>query len=90
MVGNGEGEGQATEPVAIVGMACKFPGAADLDAFWRLLVEGRNTVTEGNPGSGERLADLFNDPDGQNDACTSGRSWMGLNYSMPPSFAFPR
>lgn len=29
-------------PVAIVGMACRFSGAPDLDAFWRLLAEGRN------------------------------------------------
>ena len=41
------------EPIAIVGMACRFPGAPDLDAFWQLLVEGRNAVTEGVPGSGE-------------------------------------
>ncbi|TMQ03926.1 MAG: SDR family NAD(P)-dependent oxidoreductase [Deltaproteobacteria bacterium] len=26
------------EPIAIVGMAGRFPGAADVDAFWRLLV----------------------------------------------------
>ncbi|MCD0450494.1 acyltransferase domain-containing protein [Actinocorallia sp. API 0066] len=30
-------------PLAIVGMACRFPGGADdLDAFWRLLSEGRD------------------------------------------------
>jgi hypothetical protein len=29
------------EPVAIVGMACRLPGAADLEAFWRMLDEGR-------------------------------------------------
>ncbi|WP_342651074.1 type I polyketide synthase [Pseudomonas sp. REB1044] len=31
-------------PVAIVGIACCFPGAADIHAFWRLLVEGRTAV----------------------------------------------
>ena len=25
------------EPIAIVGMACRFPGAPDLDSFWKLL-----------------------------------------------------
>lgn len=34
------------EPVAIVGMSGRFPGAADPDAFWKLLVEGREGVTE--------------------------------------------
>jgi acyl transferase domain-containing protein/acyl carrier protein len=34
------------EPLAIVGMACRFPGGAnDLDAFWALLAEGRDAVT---------------------------------------------
>ena len=40
------------EPIAVVGMACRFPGAPDLASFWRLLEEGRNAVTEGVPGSG--------------------------------------
>ncbi|HSP26806.1 MAG TPA: type I polyketide synthase, partial [Saliniramus sp.] len=32
------------EPIAIVGMACRFPGASDPDSFWRLLAEGREAV----------------------------------------------
>ena len=61
------------EPIAIVGMACRFPGAADLDAFWQLLVEGKNAVTEGVPGSGVgRLADIIRDPGVQNEACRYG------------------
>jgi phthiocerol/phenolphthiocerol synthesis type-I polyketide synthase E len=31
--------------VAIVGMAGRFPGADDLDAFWNVLREGRETIT---------------------------------------------
>jgi len=31
--------------VAIVGMACRFPGARDLDAFWKNLCEGRESIT---------------------------------------------
>ncbi|MBZ4420285.1 type I polyketide synthase [Myxococcus sp. RHSTA-1-4] len=31
--------------VAIVGMACRFPGAKDLDTFWKNLCEGRESVT---------------------------------------------
>jgi acyl transferase domain-containing protein len=34
------------EPVAIVGMGCRYPGAADIDAFWRLLAGGVDAVTE--------------------------------------------
>ena len=31
------------EPLAIVGMACRLPGADGLDAFWQLVVEGRTS-----------------------------------------------
>jgi len=34
-------------PVAIVGIGCRFPGGAtDPDSFWRLLLEGRDAITE--------------------------------------------
>ena len=28
------------DPIAVVGMACRFPGAPDVAAFWQLLVDG--------------------------------------------------
>ena len=35
------------EPIAIVGMGCRFPGGADgPDAFWQLLREGRDAIRE--------------------------------------------
>ena len=34
------------EPIAIVGIGCRFPGAADPEAFWQLLRDGRDAVTE--------------------------------------------
>jgi acyl transferase domain-containing protein/acyl-CoA synthetase (AMP-forming)/AMP-acid ligase II/acyl carrier protein len=39
-----------TEPIAIVGVACRFPGASDIDAFWDLLRDGRSAV-----GPGDRI-----------------------------------
>ncbi len=61
------------EPIAVVGMACRFPGAPDLDSFWRLLVEGGNAVTEGVPGSGMgRIGEIIRDPDVRNPACRYG------------------
>ena len=34
------------DAVAIVGVGCKFPGADNLDEFWRVLVNGENHVIE--------------------------------------------
>ncbi len=31
--------------IAIIGMACRFPGAPDLDAFWRNLIGGVESIT---------------------------------------------
>ncbi|SME90667.1 non-ribosomal peptide synthase domain TIGR01720/amino acid adenylation domain-containing protein [Tistlia consotensis] len=33
------------EPIAVIGMAGRFPGAPDLEAYWDLLVEGREGLT---------------------------------------------
>jgi acyl transferase domain-containing protein/NAD(P)-dependent dehydrogenase (short-subunit alcohol dehydrogenase family) len=33
-------------PLAIIGMACRLPGAEDLDAYWQLLVDGRSAIVE--------------------------------------------
>ena len=39
-------EAARNEPIAIVGMACRFPGAPDLGAFWQLLCDGRDGLRE--------------------------------------------
>ncbi|MFD1313432.1 beta-ketoacyl synthase N-terminal-like domain-containing protein, partial [Streptomyces kaempferi] len=36
----------AHEPVAVVGLACRLPGASGPDAYWRLLAEGRSAITD--------------------------------------------
>jgi len=35
----------AVEPIAVVGMAARVPGARDIEEFWRNLVDGRESVT---------------------------------------------
>src|SRR5215212_2803590 len=48
------GEGMSTaghplgveEPIAVIGLSCRLPGAADPDAFWQLLRRGGDAVVE--------------------------------------------
>ena len=61
------------EPIAIVGMACRFPGASSVADFWRLLKAGENAVSEGDPGSGVgRMGELFPDDRVRSEACRFG------------------
>ncbi|MQT01736.1 beta-ketoacyl synthase N-terminal-like domain-containing protein [Streptomyces jumonjinensis] len=39
----------ADGPIAVVGMGCRLPGAADPGAYWTLLREGRDAVTDAPP-----------------------------------------
>src|SRR5271157_5621227 len=50
------------EPVAVVGIGCRFPGdVAGPDSFWDLLVEGRNAISRVPADRWD--ADTFYDPD---------------------------
>ncbi|MBI1390264.1 MAG: SDR family NAD(P)-dependent oxidoreductase [bacterium] len=55
-------EKEGVEPIAIIGMGCRFPGGADSPAaFWELLKEGRDAVTETPADRWD--VDAFYDPD---------------------------
>ncbi|MFI0816153.1 SDR family NAD(P)-dependent oxidoreductase [Streptomyces sp. NPDC021098] len=59
-----EVEDREREPIAIVGMACRFPGgAATPEGLWQLLADGRDTVGEFPTDRGWNLDGLY-DPDG--------------------------
>jgi polyketide synthase 12 len=35
-----------SEPIAVVGIACRVPGAANPDAFWRLMCDGADSIAD--------------------------------------------
>src|SRR5262245_32330850 len=54
---------RANEPIAVVGMACRFPGGVDSpDTLWEVLITGTDTVGDLPTDRGWNLETLF-DPD---------------------------
>ncbi|MCY1009272.1 beta-ketoacyl synthase N-terminal-like domain-containing protein [Nannocystis pusilla] len=50
------------EPVAVVGIGCRFPGAADPAAFWSLLRAGRHAIVDVPPSRWDAAALYDADP----------------------------
>ena len=55
-------ERRASEPIAIVGMACRYPGANSLDGLWELLASGADAIADFPTDRGWN-SELIYDPD---------------------------
>ncbi|WP_264991096.1 type I polyketide synthase, partial [Mycobacterium kiyosense] len=54
---------RSSEPIAIVGMSCRFPGGVDTpDALWEMVADGRDVISEFPTDRGWEVGALF-DPD---------------------------
>ncbi|WP_436776677.1 SDR family NAD(P)-dependent oxidoreductase [Yinghuangia sp. YIM S09857] len=77
--------------VAIVGMACVLPGAADLDAFWRNVLLGADAVTEVPRERWDH--DKYFDPEAVRDPLGRTPSkWGGFAPAIPfdaPAYGIP-
>ncbi|HEX7360857.1 MAG TPA: type I polyketide synthase [Bryobacteraceae bacterium] len=68
----------ANEPVAIIGMSCRYPGAENLEAFWNLLVNGKDAISD---VPRERWdIDALYDPDGSHPGTVVSRKGGFLKH----------
>jgi acyl transferase domain-containing protein/acyl carrier protein len=54
---------EARAAIAVVGMAARLPGAADVAAYWQLLVEGRDAIVEVPRSRWDNKKEYSADPD---------------------------
>ncbi|GAB6041227.1 SDR family NAD(P)-dependent oxidoreductase [Endothiovibrio diazotrophicus] len=83
-------EGQTppnAEPIAIVGMGCRFPGDADTpEKFWQLLADGVDTVTE-VPAERWNVDDWYDpDPEAPGKVYTRSGAFLREIDRFDPSF----
>ena len=81
-------EGQKSAPIAITGMACRFPGGADSpQAFWSLLSQGVDAIIETPVFKWENAAYFDPDPDAPGKVSTRWGGFLeGLDLFDPEFF----
>src|SRR5262245_22177132 len=67
----------AREPIAVIGLGCRFPGAENPDAFWKLLHEGVDAVAEVPPDRWDVNAYYDPDPDAPGKMYTRRSGFLG-------------
>jgi polyketide synthase 12 len=78
----------AADPIAIVGMSCRYPGGVNTpDELWDMLIEGRDVVSEFPADRGWNLAGLYNaDPDVAGTCVTRAGGFVDGVADFDPAF----
>jgi malonyl CoA-acyl carrier protein transacylase len=79
-------ESAQNEPIAIVGMGCRFPGANHPEAFWELLRDGVDMITEVPPERWDINAYYDSNPDAAGKVYTRYGSFLPQFDQFDPHF----
>ncbi|WP_328615514.1 SDR family NAD(P)-dependent oxidoreductase [Amycolatopsis sp. NBC_00355] len=79
-------DGGGDRRIAIVGLSCRLPGAADPAAFWRLLRAGTDAITEVPAGRWDAGALLDPDPAAPGTATTTRGGFLDDVRGFDPGF----
>jgi acyl transferase domain-containing protein len=79
-------ESAKREPIAIIGMGCRFPGADHPEAFWQLLRNGVDAITD-VPADRWDIAKFYDpDPDAPGKVCTPKGGFLAQVDAFNPEF----
>ena len=67
------------DTIAVVGMACRFPGANDLSEYWKLLETGADAITDGRRDGGS-WSGAVGDPDAEEVVNRRGAFVDGIDW----------
>jgi len=74
------------EPIAIVGLACRFPGARNAEEYWRLITEGRNARSVVPAGRWDAEMHYDQDPDQPGKMSTKWGCFLDDIEQFDPAF----